>query len=546
MQRGASSSLAFTLALSFAAWGCGSGIAPKPHTTPASPDSQKTPAAHQPGTTETTGVVTCSAFAAALRTGTYPFRSLMQSSSSTYTGTNGLAVRFLAVQPGTNATEYPTVVFFDGTSQITPDWPVGMLVSATGALCDQGALVFFDYPGVGGTTYPGDLSFTFDKVSETVYGLLSSLTTSGSLQVTRVDPAGWSLGTASALKFATLAGYNAAFKASGMSIGSLFLIATKSGGDLHSSPAAAPSTCSTSSTGEATAPGAARAAAATTYYPAIGNQAMCATTLLGQMLTEADYEAGVELKQEFGKITFPYVYQVPAGGAKSPLGTNVSQLPYGSGDPSNICAMSLGDYGITIKSLCDLKNGWSLTTQCDALPDSVCASTLTLLDKNREEAPYLNDISYKDYYGERQMIFHFDYAVCDSASSTSWTSEQCEFNSNQTGEQLYNSNLVVDGSPCQTSQTVSEDASPQIDGCPGLSGAPNFDRVDFYIWNGEEDLLIRHDYGKVFCDWLSANHFDCTYHTFANAGHAVLFNEASTIYEEMLAALTTGAKGKKR
>jgi hypothetical protein len=83
---------------------------------------------------------------------------------------------------------------------------------------------------------------------------------------------------------------------------------------------------------------------------------MCATTLLGQLLTRADYERGVTLKSEFGKLTFPYV-----GG-----------------------------------------------------------------------------ISYDEYYGQRAMVFHFDYASCSSASATSWQSTGCQFNQNQTGNKLYN------------------------------------------------------------------------------------------------------------
>jgi len=477
MKRGAFSSVAFTLVLSVLAWGCRSGVAAKPQLgsgvgAKTKPMAQKPQKPQKPTVSAGPGVITCSEFAAALQSGTYPFRTLMQSSSATYTGANLQSIRYLAVQPGTGSTGYPTVVFFNGTSQVTPDWPVGMLVSSSGSLCDQAGLVFFDYPGIGGTTYPGETAFTFDKVSETVYDLLASFNSSGTLTVTEVDPAGWSLGTASAIKFAVLAANNQSFKNSGMSIGKLFLIAVKSGGDIQSSVASAPSSCTTAATRSAPSKRSTPTSGlGTTYYPAIGNPA--------------------------------------------------------------------------VESLCNLEDDKPIQTLCDADPASVCTTALALFDKNREESPYLDNISYDDFYGERAMIFHFDYGSCSSASTTSWQSTGCQFNPHQTGDQLYNSALIVDGSPCLTVQTTSADASPTIQSCPGISSAP-LNGVKFYIWNGEEDLLIRHDYGQVFCTWLTNNSFPCTYQTFAKAGHAVLFNQASTIYDEMVAALATSASARRR
>jgi pimeloyl-ACP methyl ester carboxylesterase len=543
MKRGAFSSVAFILVLSVLTWGCRSGVAAKPQLGGVAGAKSK-PVAQKPAVSAGQGVITCSEFAAALQSGTYPFRTLMQSSSATYTGANLESIRYLAVQPGTGSTGYPTVVFFNGTSQVTPDWPVGMLVSSSGALCDQAALVFFDYPGIGGTTYPGETAFTFDKVSETVYDLLASFNSSGTLTVTEVDPAGWSLGTASAIKFAVLAANNQSFKSSGMSIGKLFLIAVKSGGDIQSSAATAPSSCTTAATRSTPSKRSTPTSGlGTTYYPAIGNQAMCSTSVLNQLLTKADYEGGVKLKNEFAQLMFPYVYQVPASQPQSPYGSITSQFPYGSGDPATICAMTIS--GLAVKSLCNLEKDQPLETECDSNSASTCATALALFDANREESPYLDNISYDDFYGERAMIFHFDYASCSSASTTSWQSTGCQFNPNQTGDPLYNSALLVDGSPCLTVQTTSADASPTIQSCPGISSA-SLDGVKFYIWNGEEDLLIRHDYGQVFCTWLTNNKFPCTYQTFAKAGHAVLFNQASTIYDEMVAALATSASARRR
>jgi hypothetical protein len=191
-----------------------------------------------------------------------------------------------------------------------------------------------------------------------------------------------------------------------------------------------------------------------------------------------------------------------------------------------------------VEALCNLAADKPVETACDASASSLCAATLALLDANREESPYIDNISYEDYYGERAMIFHFDYSTCSSASATAWQSTGCQFNPHQTGNQLYNPQLVVDGSPCITVQTVSENAAPVVQSCPGISRAP-FSGVKFYIWNGQQDLLIRNDYGKALCSWLADHNFPCAYHSFANAGHAVLFTYASTLYQEMATALAS-------
>lgn len=543
---GASSAL-FTLVLFIGSWGCRDGIAARLQLDDAGAPAAAPPSAiasAQPAAAGA-GVIGCSQFASSLRHGTFPFRGLMQQSSAIYTGPSGLGIRYLAVQPSQAAAPYPTVVFFNGTSQVSPDWPAQLLVSTSSALCNRAALVFFDYPGVGGTTYPGDAAFTFDNVAETVYGLLASLSGSHALKVGVVDPAGWSLGTSSAVKFGVLAAHNESFRASGMSIGSFLLIAATSGGDLHSSTAVTPATCGTlkaaaASAAPATEPtaGAAgvagvagAAGAATTYFPAVGNQAMCATSVLDQLLVQSTYEAGSDIKGEFARLTFPYQFEAPEGAPQS---------PYGAGAPPTVCAATIS--GLAVTALCDLQAVKPIESQCAASATSVCSTTLALLEANREQSPYLDDIAYDVYFGQREMSFSFAYASCTSASATSWQSTGCQFNPHQTGNLLYRPQLVVDGSPCQTVQTASANASPAIVGCPGLTGAVKGAR--FYVWNGQEDLLIRPDYGQVLCTWLSNHGFPCTYSTFPNAGHAVLFSDAAAMYRQLVAAVaaSTGAR----
>jgi pimeloyl-ACP methyl ester carboxylesterase len=539
MRKGVFSSVALTLVLSVASWSSRSGAAASAQPgAVAGTGTELEASAPQPAAPAATagakGVITCSQFAPALRRGTYPFRTLMQTYSAEFTGANQQSIRYLAVQPGAGAKAYPTVVFFNGTSTVAPDWPAGMLASASSSLCQHAALVFFDYPGIGGTTYPGETAFTFDQVSATVYDLLSALKASGALTVSVVDPAGWSLGTAAALKFAVLAAHNQSFKNDGMSIGKLFLIAVKSGGDLQSSAAATPLSCGAATASPAApAPSMPAAAASATYYPATGNQAMCATSVLNGLLVAASSEDRASLAREFAKLSFPYVYKVPAGEV---------QAPYGAGEPATICAATVSSLGVV--SLCNLESNQAIESECDA-GSSTCTNTLALLGANREESPYLGGISAEVFSGEREMSFHFDYASCSSASATSWQSAGCQVNSHQTGDPLYNSQLVVDGSPCRTVLTASADATPTIRSCPGISTAP-LTGAEFYVWSGEQDLLIRHDYGQVLCTWLTDHNYPCTYNTFPNAGHGVLYSAASTIYQQIVAALSASTRGAAR
>ena len=138
-----------------------------------------------------TGIVSCATFAAALRDATQksPFLTAMQNYSSIYQNSaNGQKIRFLAVRPtNANGGNYETLVFFNGTSQITPDWPVGMLVNSATALCDNSALVFSDYPGIGETAQPAETDFTFDNISSNVYSLLTNLNDTHGFNIKAVD-----------------------------------------------------------------------------------------------------------------------------------------------------------------------------------------------------------------------------------------------------------------------------------------------------------------------------------------------------------------------
>jgi hypothetical protein len=473
-----------------------------------------------PASASAAGTVSCATFAAALRdtTQTSPFRTVMQDYSSTYTNSaNGQTIRFLAVKPtSTNAGNYDTLVFFNGTSQITPDWPIAMLASSTdsSALCDHNGLVFSDYPGIGGTTQPADADFTFDNISSNVYNLLVSLNSSEGFNIKSIDPTGWSLGTEAALKFTALATSNSAFASHGMRINKLFLLATKPGGDLQSAGAATPTSCSGPAPGPA--PGA-------TYYNATGNQAMCVTSIMDQLIqddTLVKWVSATSLKESLVSSLFPY-FQLSGAG----------QSPYGPGNPSTICAATVSTTAVT--STCNLQNGQAITLACDG-SDANCLATQSLFTANRSASPYFENIYYAQFTGQRKLNFTFDYGSCSGSSSSSWSSTGCTFNPSQVTNSLYSSSLVVNGAPCSTVETTSDVSSPVVLSCPQLSH--HFGGV--YVFNGAEDMFIRHDYGNALCNWLNSSHTaPCTVTTYSNAGHGVQYDYGSQIYQAINGAL---------
>jgi hypothetical protein len=459
-----------------------------------------------------TGVVSCAQFNATLRdtinNPKSPFRAVMQQYSSTFTNTaNGQTFRFLAVRPSNpNAAAYETLAFFNGTSQITPDWPIGMLINGTSTLCDNFALVFTDYPGIGNTTQPQDTAFTFDHISHNMFNLLGHLNDNHGFKIRSINPTGWSLGTESAMKFSALATWNSGFSGRGMKINKLFLIATKSGGDLKSTTETTPLSCSSSPT----------VTAAQTYYPAIGNQAMCVTSILNRMVELSgtlEWAAAVSIKKSMVTVLFPY--SDSAGNTQS---------PYGTFDPSTVCAATVDNTLNKVSAMCDLQDNESVTA-CGGTA-TACSDAQSLYEANRAEPPYFDDISYAQFAAQRRLNFTYDYGHCREASTTSWTSRNCSFNPSETSSSLYNSALIVNGSPCTTVETA-PDGPPYVVDCPQFAARLG----GVVIFNGEQDMFIRHDYANALCDWFNRTGMaPCTVNTYPNAGHGVPFNYGSSIF----------------
>lgn len=473
------------------------------------------------------GVISCSTFtnALSLAGAKAPFLKLMQTYSSTYQNSDtGQTIRFLAVLPDSSSSSYQTLVFFNGTSQITPDWPADLLVQVKEetSLCDSNALVFSDYPGIGGTDQPDIDDFTLDNISSNVYHLLAKLNADGGFTISSVNPIGWSLGSEAAQKFASLASVNNEFSASGMKIHNLFLIATKPGGSVQSTVETTPESCSDSQV----APAVQKVSEDTVYYDASGNIAMCVKLILNQLyeLDTAAWDVDVSLKNSLVGVMFPYV---------DASDTSLTQSPYQTGDPTSICSVTIADDKVS--TLCNLEEGTTIETACTASSTSTCSETLKLYQYNREASPYLEQILDAQFKGQRTLNFMFDYGNCGEPDADSWTSQNCVFNSTQEDEPYYVASGIVDGAPCVATETGSATSAPVVSDCPGF---PKFFNA-FYIFNGEEDMFIRNDYGKALCDWLNTQIGDyCLLTTYPDAGHGVLYDHGSEIYSIISDALS--------
>ena len=126
------------------------------------------------------------------------------------------------------------ILFIPGTSGTLPDWPVQLFTNSTSSpnlereypkaensLCSEYALIFIDYPGVGGSQLGGTLSF--ENMSRDISQVLREVTGKHGIRIRQLHVLGWSLGSLAALKFAT-------YNFDHTPIGTLFLSGSKPGG----------------------------------------------------------------------------------------------------------------------------------------------------------------------------------------------------------------------------------------------------------------------------------------------------------------------------
>lgn len=235
---------------------------------------------------------------------------------------------------GDAAMSNDVLVMFPGTGQVIPSWPIQMLTnkayspgivhnigykaSEDGAvsLCHDYHMVLFDYPGVGKT--PLDGSMTSDRIANDVDAMLTDASATYGIPTSVVDPIGWSLGTAEALKYAFLSPVANA----GRTIHNLVLIATLPGGNESGKSGGNPASC----------------------------QASLFETSLGRRVLPA-----TEAKLDLSKLIFPYVGQGPAD----------------SGSHSGCTSSTRGDKVLlSVKLQCDSQNNcepFLLSTVADIL-----------------------------------------------------------------------------------------------------------------------------------------------------------------------------------
>jgi len=459
------------------------------------------------------GIVTCDQLAD--EPGKH-LRDLVKRSSSTFAvGSTDQEIRYLVIRPDSSvSTAANAIVFFNGTSAVMSDWPYEMLKGSDVSLCDAYTLIFFDYPGVGGTVAADEGKFTFDHFAENVDALVTYLNTSRADElgttIDTVHPLGWSLGSLAALKFAALAGANGYAADDSRKIGNVFLIATKPGGDTHSGSGNP----------------------LNLMVPATGHQAQCVTQVTAAMRDESSYVKALK-KAMFG-LMFPYVYTA----------SGKTQGEY-AGSSDEICvADSISTAAVTLE---DQTTQLDIETSCEA-EKPVCVKELAAFWANRAVEPYKasdaneSGVPYAVYVQERNIVDDWNYAYCAQAGA-SWTSEECYPNPYVAPPTGYTRNSA-NGGPCLTIAFL---ASNQ----PGSLWCMSLDHITgkLVVINAKEDMFIQHVYGTALYDAYKGE-VSASLNTYSgSAGHAVLLTDPTWVQGILLDAMPTsrgGTKGKRK
>lgn len=434
-------------------------------------------------------------------------QDLVKASKATYEGNQDIL--FLVITPDNNvSTINDAIVFFNGTSGIMTDWPADMLTSTKSgkSLCDSSFLVFFDYPGVGGTSQVSDDEFTLDNFAEDVDGLVTYINgeyikDKYDTEITKVHPLGWSLGSLAAVKFAGLAEANGYGKGDKRQIGNIFLIATKPGGDVTS--------------GEKS-----------NAAPAIGNQASCVTTIFTKLKDNTHYTFFA--KKYMVGLMFPYIYS----------DNNEPQSPY-TGANNKICYAKTISLSSKIELVIKLEDASTspaknIKTACDdgdATQYTICKEAWDNYKSNRLAEPYLSNdegVPHAVFLQERNVVDDWNYSYCSQANSN-WQSAKCKSNSSHTS-------ATGNGGMCSTTASASNDPVSTTSTCMSLEHITG----TLTIMNGEEDMFIQYVYGKALYDAYSSLGVSSAIHTYTDddnpsgAGHGVLYTNPSWIRDIIL------------
>lgn len=388
---------------------------------------------------------------------------------------------------GDAAVSSDVLVFFNGTGQIIPDWPIQMITNSTYSpdivndigyrasedgpvsLCHDYYLLFFDYPGVG-TSRLGGRQVTKDQVANDVDAVLTDATIEYGISTGVVDPVGWSLGTTDALKYSLLSP-----KARpGRTIHNILLIATDPGG--YTTP-----------DGYGTG-------------PASPNEAACIGTMLGALKTAPSGTLANRLELLTTELVFPYAGQT---------------------------ARNSGSFSRCSATVTDSEVNLSVTPACGSF--NGCRGFLGGSIINRDTYPWslTKGVDHAVYLQQRAQGNDWAVDYC-GAAGPAFASIDCH----SYGAVLQS---VTNGGVCAVDTAAIN--WPVAVKCADLDYTGRL-----AVLNGYEDLYVQWTYGKALVDAYNEKRAgSAVRYTYpGKAGHGILAQHPLWTQEKLAAAMAGG------
>jgi hypothetical protein len=400
----------------------------------------------------------------------------------------GDLVEYLLI--GDAASSNQILVFFNGTSQIIPDWPTQMITNKASSplialtpiysasedgpvsLCHNYRLLFFDYPAVGLST--SSTNYSTAQVANDVDALLADVGNTFGIPTNDVSLIGWSLGTLAALKYATLSPVASPNRI----IHNILLFATKPGGGQQAQTN--------------------------------GNGAQCIDGAFSVLIDPSTSPIlRLKLVQNNFDLLFPYVGE-----------------PQNNG-PSINCVVTV-DTNTNTVSL-------NVTPNCDL--GTVCAKTFDEWTANRLKSPWsiTGGVSTNLLITQREQAHDIDYGYCPTAGPN-FVPLGCT--ASQTPQQS-----ALNGGVCITNTPTGLPNQPTSGQCVPLvmTGA-------ILVMNGYQDLYIQHTYGDALVQGYQqlcgsgAAMLD-TYPGSDGAGHGVLLQHPGWSEAQLAMGLAVAGSG---
>jgi pimeloyl-ACP methyl ester carboxylesterase len=397
----------------------------------------------------------------------------------------GQTVEYLVMGDGARSNEL--LVFFNGTSQILPDWPIQMITNnatsplitttaaytpdqeSTNSLCRDYRLVFFDYPGVG--LSPGTTGVTHDQIASDVDAMLVDVGQKYRIATNNVSVVGWSLGTEAALKYAFLSPASNPSR----TIRNVVLIATKPGGGQSDQTN--------------------------------GNGADCVQETFN-VLENPSLSAVLRARLEATNYQLLYPYQ--------------GQQPYNG--PTSGCTIDI-DTTTDRVSLSVTPGDCGIGMQCAKIAAEFAANRLT--------APWsrTGGVPQGVYVNQRQLTQDWNYSYCATAG-VDFRSSGCTSLPSQPPKLS-----ATNGGVCKTSTPAGFPNLPTTAECVPLQIQGRLTVI-----NGPQDLYIQHTYGAALVAGYQRQYGTqkaalVTYPGADGAGHGVLLQHPRFVQDAIFAAL---------